>query len=135
PGALQGRGDRCRLAAPGPDVGQGVRVAVDLRSRARFEDALRQPRPRRGRDGSQRLRADLEPARVSAGPLASAPATARRLWRRSAAHPPSRVPLRGYALPPGPELSSGGARRAETTSEDARYRSRTTSTATHRVSR
>ena len=32
PGALQGRRDRCRLAAHRPDVGEGVRVAVDLRA-------------------------------------------------------------------------------------------------------
>jgi len=42
---LQGRRDRCRLAAPGPDVGEGVCVPVDLRSRAGLQDALCEPRP------------------------------------------------------------------------------------------
>ena len=48
PGPLQGRGDRCRLAAHRPDVGEGVRVAVDLGSGAWVEDALCEPRPGRG---------------------------------------------------------------------------------------
>ena len=35
-----------------PDLGQGVRIALDLRARARLEDALREPRPCGGSDRS-----------------------------------------------------------------------------------
>src|SRR6185295_7025143 len=103
PGTLQGRGNRCRLAAPGPDVGEGVRVAVDLRSRARVEDALREPRPGRGRDRSERLRPDLEPARVGAGRYrlrAGNGAEALAAFRR---HPPPACtpPMRSGSTPVG----------------------------------
>ena len=92
PRAVARHRDRCRLAAHRPDLRQGVRLAVDLRTRVRRQDALRQPRPCRGSDRSRRLRADLEPARLSAHVFALAPATARGLFACFSAglpHPPT----------------------------------------------
>jgi hypothetical protein len=58
--------EMCRLDSHRSDLRQGVRLAVDLGSRARLEDTLRQPRSGRGSDRSRRLRSDLEPAGLSA---------------------------------------------------------------------
>ena len=106
-GPLPRRRDRRWLASHRPDVGQGVRIAVDLRSRVRIEDALREPRPGRGPGRPEHLRPDLEPAAgLSAArlrPRAGDGAGAHRVSNEpppSPAHPPPR--LRAARSPAGP---------------------------------
>ena len=84
-----------------PDVEQGVRIAVDLRSRVRLEDALCEPRPGRGPGRPEPLCPDLEPAaglsdtrlRLRAGDGAEALAASRR-HPPPACTPPMRSPDR-----------------------------------------